>query len=126
METFECVTRSRKIYDSLIKDRFNEPTSQSYFERKLHNTEIDWSQIYLLSRKVYVETRTRAFQFKILHNILYLNQRLHKMGLAESPCCSLCGTSEETTTHLSLNCPIRTDLWQTIQRNAVLLYLYLI
>ena len=55
---------------------------------------------------------------KILHNILYLNQRLHKMGLAESPLCNLCGISEEITTHLFLNCPITTNLWGTIQRKC--------
>ena len=40
------------------------------------------------------------------------------MGLAESPLCNLCGISEETTTHLFLNCPITTNLWQTIQRKC--------
>ena len=84
----------------------------------LKPTMTDWSQIYLLPRKVSVETRTRAFQFKILHNILYINQRLHKMGLAESPLYNLCGVSEETTTHLFLNCPITTHLWQTTQRKC--------
>ena len=115
METLKSVT-SGKIYNILIKDRISEPTSQRYFERKFNKTEIDWSQIYLLPRKVSVETR--AFQFKILHNILYLNQRLHKMGLAESPLCNLCGISEETTTHLVLNCPITTNLWRAIQRKC--------
>ena len=117
LKTLKSV-RSRKIYNSLIKDRISEPTSQSYFERKFNETEIDWSQIYLLPRKVPVETRTRAFQFKILHNILYLNKRLHRMGLAEFPLCNLCGISEETTTHLFLNCPITTNLWRTIQRKC--------
>ena len=66
--------------------------------------------IFKYIRKVSVETRTRAFQFKTLHNILYLNQRLHKMGLAESLLCNLCGISGETTTHMFLNCPITTNL----------------
>ena len=92
LETLKSVT-SRKIYNSLIKDRISEPISQSYFETKFNKTEIDWSQIYLLPRKVSVETRTRVFQFKILHNILYSNRRLHKMGLTESPLCNLCGIS---------------------------------
>ena len=68
--------------------------------------------------QVSVETRARVFQFKVLHIILYLNQRLHKMGLAESPLCNLCGISQEITTHLFLNCPITTNLWQTIQRKS--------
>ena len=40
------------------------------------------------------------------------------MGLAESPLCNLCGISQETTTHLFLNCPITTNLWRTIQRKC--------
>ena len=117
LKTLKSVT-SGKIYNSLIKDRISKPASQKYFERKFNETEIDWSQIYLLPWKVSVETRTRAFQFKVLHNILYLNQRLHKMGLAESPLCNLCAISKETTTHLFLNCPITTNLWQTVQRKC--------
>ena len=97
METLKSVT-SGKIYNILIKDRISKPTSQKYFERKFNETEIDWSQTYLLPRKVSVETRTRAFQFKVL--------------------CNLCGISEETTTHLFLTCPIATNLWQTIQRKC--------
>ena len=116
-ETLKSVT-SGKIYNSLIKDRISEPTSQRYFERTFNKTEIDWSQIYLLPWKVSVETRIRAFQFKIQHNILYLNQKLHKMGLAEFPLCNLCGISQETTTHLFLNFPITSNLWWTIQRKC--------
>ena len=117
LETLQSVT-SRKIYNSLIKDRISKPTSQSYFEIKLNKTEIDWSQIYLLPQTVSVETKTRAFQLKILHNILYLNQILYKIGLTEAPLCNLCGISEETTTHLFLNCLITANLWQTIQRKC--------
>ena len=32
--------------------------------------------------------------------------------------CNLCEISEETTTHLFVNCPITTNLWQTIQRKC--------
>ena len=44
LESLKSVT-SRKIFNSLLVDRISEPTSQSYFERKFNNTEIDWSQV---------------------------------------------------------------------------------
>ena len=99
LETLKSVTCG-KIYNSLIKDRISKPTSQKYFERKFNETEIDWSQIYLLPRKVSVETRTRAFQFKVLHNILYLNQRLHKWVLLNL----LCVTNVESLKKLPHTC----------------------
>ena len=46
------------------------------------------------------------FQYKILNNILYLNNRLHKFGFVESPLCSLCNREPESILH---------KLWKSVQ-----------
>ena len=36
------------------------------------NLQVEWKKIYLLPRKVSIDTNLRMFQYKILNNILYL------------------------------------------------------
>ena len=56
------------------------------------------------------------FQYKILNNILYLNQRLYRMNLVESPLCSLCKREVESISHLFLKCEFSTRLWAETQK----------
>ena len=44
----------------------------------------------MLPRIVTIESSLRSFQYKILNNILYLNERLFKFNIVDSPLCSLC------------------------------------
>ena len=45
----------------------------------------------MLPRIVTIESSLRSFQYEILNNILYLNERLFKFNIVDSPLCSLCG-----------------------------------
>ena len=56
------------------------------------------------------------FQYKILNNILYLNQRLYRMNLVKSPLCSLCKREVESISHLFLKCELSTRLWEETQK----------
>ena len=38
----------------------------------------------------------RIFLYKILNNFLYLNKKLCKMSLVETPLCSFCKENDET------------------------------
>ena len=54
------------------------------------------------------------FQYKILNNILYFNERLHKFGYVESPLCSLCNSETETMTHLFCHYSKTIQLWSSL------------
>ena len=56
------------------------PTIQTYFEKKFQNPELEWEDIYTLPRRVTINTNLRIFQYKLLHNVLYLNEMLYKFG----------------------------------------------
>ena len=75
---------------------------------------IDWKKVYMIPRKCTINSHTRIFQYKILNNILYLNDRLFKMNLVESEMCSFCKGKKETVEHLFLNCRIAKTLWTNI------------
>ena len=63
-----------------------------------------------LSLKLSLDSKTREFQYKLLHRIIYTNKILHTMGLVLSPMCSLCGKTEESLEHLIIYWDTKTFL----------------
>ena len=61
---------SATLYEILIEANKIKPTSQTYFENLLSNFNLDWKNIYLLPRRVTLDTNLRMFQYKLLNNVL--------------------------------------------------------
>ena len=113
-DDFHDITRmtSKSIYSTLVTRIQISPTAQSKFN-SVYNISgtIDWKNIYLLPGRVTLDTRTRAFEFKILNRILYTNKILYKMNLVPSPVCTFCGDHEETLEHLLISCTYTKHFW---------------
>ena len=77
--------------------------------------ELDWRVIYILPRKVTTNTYLRSFQYKILSNILYPNEKLFVFGLSTTSSCSFCNCFGENITHLFCDCTITQCLWKNLQ-----------
>ena len=103
----------KETYKTLIRPLVQQPTAQKSIESVLQRNDTDWATVYLLPQKT-IESRMRIFQYKILNNILYLNNRLHKFGYIESPLCSLCNPETETMTHLFCHCSKTIQLWSSL------------
>ena len=106
---------SKELYKLQIILRCKKPTSQSYFENYFKTDDFDWKKIYVIPRIVTIDTKQRAFQFKILNNILYLNKRLFLFGITKNSMCSFCKTQEETIMHSSYDCVHTQLLWKKLQ-----------
>ena len=74
-----CMT-SKVAYQKLLKQLVKPPTAQKSVERMLGLEDVDWSRIYLLPRATTIESSLRSFQYKILNNTLYSNERLFKLN----------------------------------------------
>ena len=105
---------SKVIYRIIISNISSVPTAQNYFE-KFTITHSDWSSIYLLPRKITVDSYSRMFQYKILNNILFLNSKLFHSNLVDSPLCSLCLIDNETVEHLFAKCTVTVSLWTALK-----------
>ena len=91
------------------------PTAQRYFSNLLTLPDnFDWTKIYDLPRKTTVDTRLRVLQYKILNNVLYLNEKLFHFGLVDSEKCRFCLVSNETPIHIFFECPILKELWNCL------------
>ena len=66
---------SRFFYDMFIAKIATAPTSQKYFDR-LFGHELKWVDIYRLPHSITVNTHSRFFQYKIIHNILFMKSTL--------------------------------------------------
>ena len=66
----------KELYFLSIVLKNERPTSQKYFCNIFPNLQVQWKEIYLLLRKVSIDTNLRMFQYKIMNNILYLNKQL--------------------------------------------------
>ena len=85
---------------------------------------MNWKEIYILPRKVSIDTLLRMFQYKILNNILFVNKLLFKFKKVRSPLCSFCNSAVEMPLHIFYTCNITKRLWNELQY-FVSQYLYI-
>ena len=69
----------------------------------------------ILKRKIFTSTKIRAFQYNILNNDLYLNDKLFVFGKSETNICSFCKLEDEAITHLFIDCNYSKSLWNKIK-----------
>ena len=102
-------------YQILLKNVVKPPTAQRSLNNLLRLNSVDWTKVYKLPRQVTIESSLRSFQYKILNNILYLNETLFKFKIAASPLCSLCKLHNETIIHLFTSCRVTLTLWEQLR-----------
>ena len=105
----------KEFYTILVNKIWEKPTSEAKIEELLDITDLNWKKIYMLGRKITLDSYSRQFYFKLTHNVLFLNKALHRMRLVESSMCSFCETTEETVVHLFSECQYVLGLWSRIQ-----------
>ena len=108
------IVTSKSVYTKLLKSLKSPPTSQKSLANLLQLYNVDWRKIYLLPRQTIFELSLWSFQYKILTNTLYLNDRLFKFGIAESPLCSQCTQEKESIIHLFVTCRVIHNLWERL------------
>ena len=86
-----------------------------YFEKLFPNKEIEWKCKYLILHRVTIDTNLRIFQYKVLNNVLYLNEKLFKFKIVSSPLCSFCDSENKTPMHLFYSCNQTKSLWSKLQ-----------
>ena len=72
------------------------------FERLFEISNLGWITIYFLPRIATADTIIRAFQYKLLKNVLFLNKMLYRFGILQDTLCSFCSLEEETPIHIQL------------------------
>ena len=79
---------SKEFYSLIILQNMSTPTSQQYFNILFPLLNFDWKLIYLLPQILTKNTSLRAFQCKVLNNVLYLNHKLFQFRVSTNSLCS--------------------------------------
>ena len=100
--------------------RFTQPTAQKTITTKLqeiHGKEyvIDWPGVYMLLRRVTMDSASRNFQYRVLNNIVYFNQQMFKMNLSDNPYCSFCKSSYENVIDVFSECNVIQKIWSKLR-----------
>ena len=85
------------------------------FEKRFPNKGIKWKCIYLMPCRVTIDTNLRIFQYKILNNVLSLNENHFKFKFVSSPLCSFFNSENETPIQLLYSCSQTKSLWSKLQ-----------
>ena len=112
-------SNSKELYCLQISLNNSKTRSQLYFEDLFQIKDIDWKHVYLLPRRVTVDTNLRIFQYKILNNVLYLNENVFRFKKISYPLCSFYQSENETPIHLFHGC-IKTNLlwyWYKLKKS---------
>ena len=107
---------SATLSEILIDANRIKPTSQTYFENLFLSFKPDCKSIYLLSRHVTMDTNFRIFQYKLLNNVLYLNNMLFSFKKIDSSLRSYCEEEEETPLNLFYSCLKTKQLWKKLRQ----------
>ena len=102
-------------YCLLLRNIKLPPSSQLKISEKIGRTDINWPVVYTLMHISTLDSYARIFHFKCSHNVLFLNERLFKMGVVENPKCSFCKLVNEDINHLFYECIFSKRLWNKIK-----------
>ena len=94
--------KSKGVYKKIIKEITIPPSSENFFKSNFDIANENFEQIYCIPFNATIYTKLRSFQFKINHNILYTNEKLHKVKISDTPLCTFCNSEIETLVHIYL------------------------
>ena len=119
MDKYMKKITTRNIYKEKIEKIIIPPTSELFLS-KLLNIPCDLiKEYYGIPFNTTIYTKLRSFQFKVIHNILYTNEKLHKIGYSDTALCTFCKKETETLLHLFVQCESISPLWKKITDNLL-------
>ena len=117
---------SKIVYEEFLSRKVIPSTAQNKYKKEYPNLSVNWKKIYSLAFSVTLDTKLRAFQYKLLNHIVYTNDRLYKFKIVDSPLCAFCNSENESLEHLLFLCKASEVFWKevlswlTIHKNELL------
>ena len=111
----QCVAGAKRRY---IASRRSTPAGEVRWCSLFPMVETwSWSLIWRLSDTLQVPHKIKAFQFKLLHQILAAPSKMHVWGMRDSAVCYACGADKDSIEHMLVLCPWSMAIWtQVLER----------
>ena len=105
---------SKLLYNAFKSKKQIPPTAQIKFQEKFPQLQADWKEIYSFPFTVSIESKIREFQYKILNNIVFTNEKLFRLKMTDSPLCAFCNRETESVEHLFFYCDVTMTFWEVL------------
>ena len=105
----------KDIISLLISQNMSTSTSQQCCKTLFPHLNLDEKVIYFLPRILTKNTSLRAFQYKVLNNVLYLNHKFFHFRVSTTSLCLYCNQHNEAVQHLFSTCNQVISLWTEIK-----------
>ena len=107
--------RSKHYYSLLISEKAQLPSAVNKLQDEFHLSIDSLQNVFMLPHNVALEPYVKAFQYKVLNNLLFTNTKLYKIGFRTCNKCSFCKTDLETLHHLLYSCPYSKTFWDEFE-----------
>ena len=107
----ETKMKSKDVYKNIIKKITTPPSSENFFKSDFDIENENFNKKNCIPFNATIYTKLRSFQFKINHNFLYTNEKLHKVKISDTPLCTFCNSEIEILVHLFVECNKVTNVW---------------
>lgn len=113
---FDVKKKESKDYYSLLVMKKSQPPNIVHKWKSDFNISDDLlRESFILPHSVALESYVKAFQYKILNNILYTNTKLCKIGFRADDLCTFCEAERETLYHLLYQCTYARQFWNDFE-----------
>ena len=102
---------TKELYLISLQHETTTPTPQKYFESMFRGLTLQWKHVYTLPHITTIDSKLWCFQYKILHNTLYVNQKLFLFRKHDTSLFSFRNLEDETVIHLFAHCSKTKRLW---------------
>jgi hypothetical protein len=103
------IIQNRDIYWELIRRKETIPVCALRWCREYGIEESEWKIVYKFYAEI-KDTKLKAFQFKILNNLVPCNLYLWRIKKSDTRNCSACNEMEDMA-HYLVRCPVTAQLW---------------
>ena len=88
--------KSKDYFLLLVTEKAQPPNIIHKWKSDFNLSDDHLREFFLLPYSVALESYVKAFQYKVLHNILYTNKKLFKIGFRTDNVCTFCEAKPET------------------------------
>ena len=105
-----CKSMTQKFIESMDANKVSCKTFMGWQDTFGEISPEEWQTIFELPYRVTLEVRVRNFQYKLLHRIVYFNDKLYRWGKVPSQKCDHCDNLDGIL-HRFMDCQFSKDFW---------------
>ena len=101
------------LYNELLLQKTGQSVHVPRIAKHCGDTDdINWKEVYLRANRFPMDTKTKEFQYKFLHELLSNKYWLNKWGFEDTADCTYCDNDKEDIVHMFWECTVTKRFWR--------------